>query len=400
MISEIFDAILLYYGCVLGLSAVTGVRDTLRAGPSASTSPAAVAAASGSSTVAAAAGSGSRWARQGAAFRAGLLGYSGELARTIGWGAGFGAVIGGLLGVDVYRLGRRGIGTGVRWGVAQYRARRTPPTSPSPPRPAADAGGAQPDPADDAATPAPIAAAGPASPPTVPPPQSPAPPTPPPTTPAPTQPIATPPTDAVPPAPAPAPAAAVTAPATANPGERRLFIVKTSVRKEPTMAAGDITGIETLMTWTDNAAGTAEMEAVDAGCTARDAAASVDFCQETAARVAQEVRDLEAGIAVMMALGIDGHTIAAYQRQLEAGHVYYQATVRVAELSEQLSGAATFAQSAANTYREHAEASLATVKRQQLPHLEAAQATGHSSAHGSVYGAADTRSGNPALPRA
>jgi len=166
------------------------------------------------------------------------------------------------------------------------------------------------------------------------------------------------------------------------------------------MAAGDITGIETLMTWTSNAAGTAEMEAVDAGCTARDAAASVDFCRETAARVAHEVAQLEAAIAVMMALGIDGHTVAAYQRQLEAGHVYHQATVRVAELCALLSGAAAAAQSAANNYREQAEASLTTVRRQQLPHLEAAQATGHSGAHGSVYGAADTRSGNPALPRA
>jgi hypothetical protein len=178
-----------------------------------------------------------------------------------------------------------------------------------------------------------------------------------------------------------------------------LFIVPTRDELKGGIEMPEITTIPGLIQWTRDSAGIAMMEAEDALAVSQNATVSVDFCLDTVARVENEMRALLATMAVLAVLGVDQATIAAYMRAREKLKLYRDFVIRVADACRALADAARLAASGAVGYRDSMAVALETVRQHQVPHMAAAQATGHSGAHGAVYGVADTRDGaTPALP--
>jgi 2-polyprenyl-6-methoxyphenol hydroxylase-like FAD-dependent oxidoreductase len=98
----------------------------------------------------------------------------------------------------------------------------------------------------------------------------------------------------------------------------------------------------------------------------------------------------------MTLLGVDGETAAAYQQLHEAGGVYRDLANQFASGLQDLAALAQNMSGAASNYHEAAVAALETVTREQMPHAEAAQATGHGGADGHFYGVSSTQ--HVALP--
>ena len=164
------------------------------------------------------------------------------------------------------------------------------------------------------------------------------------------------------------------------------------------MPAADITDLESLVGFTGHAASTAGMESEDSIAAAASTTAAAEFAGETARRVDEEIQTVEMAIATMSILGVDAETAAAYHRLHEAGGAYRELANGFAAACQDLAGIAANMATAASGYHEAAVVALDTVHTHQMPHAEAALATGHGGADGQFYGVAST--GNDALPSA
>lgn len=175
-----------------------------------------------------------------------------------------------------------------------------------------------------------------------------------------------------------------------RPGRPWLVLVPPPQEYPPTMPAADITDLESLVNFTGQSATVAGMEAEDAASASASMVAGAEFAQDTARRVADETASLEAAVAVMAMLRVDTQSTAAYQALLEAGAVYRDQTVTFAtQCHEAANTAGVMAQAAAH-YHETAQTALDILSSHQMPHAEAAAATGHGGADGSFYGVTDT----------
>lgn len=381
--TDLVNAIVGYYLIVLAVSAGMGVRETLRA-------PATAAgAASAPPPGPGAAAPGSRAARI-----SGLVtGRTLRAAHRFGWATGVGIALGWLTGADLYRA----VHPRVAAAAARLRERRTRGTAT--PR-AADPAAAQPPttPAPDTTGRAPGGAPVPA---------------------------ATPPGDGIPPAIGPGsrrlgehpdddtpPAAREdTLPALKpesgiapwpedprRPGRPLLTLVPPPQEYPEIMPAAEINDLESLLTFTGQTATVAGMEAEDAASASASMIAGAEFAADTARRVADETVSLEAAVAAMAMLRVDAESTAAYQALLEAGAAYRDTTATFAQQCHDAATTAGHMSAAATHYHETAQAALDVLTRHQMPHAEAAAATGHGGAEGQWYGVANT--GPATLPPA
>jgi hypothetical protein len=147
------------------------------------------------------------------------------------------------------------------------------------------------------------------------------------------------------------------------------------------------------------------MESEDALAASASTIAAAEFAGETARRIDDETGAVEMAIATMQVLNVDPETSGAYQRLHEAGGVYRDLANQFAAGCQDLAALAANMSGAANNYHEAAVSALDTVNAHQMPHAEAAQATGHGGADGQFYGVASTGGqailapiGAPALP--
>ncbi len=371
MFKDLLNAVVGYYLIVLAVSAAMGVRETLRVAPVA---VAATVAGTdpGTPTATAAALGGAATARA----RAFVAGRTVHAAHRFGWATGMGAALGWATGIEVYRAGRRATIAAARrasdWREHRRTTRdaRTDPATPAAPA-APPADGPVPHPANSG----PAANGGPTAPPPGPAAQ-----------PAPTQPPeptlrgALPPQDDA--------TTGDTPPYRS--GRPPLYLVPPSQEYPDTMPAADIHDLESLITFTGQTAQVAGMESEDAAAASASMIAGAEFAAETVLRVTDETASLEGAIAAMLMLRVDPESTAAYHALLEAGAAYRDTTATFsAQCADTADTAAQMALAAAN-YHETAANALAVLSSHQLPHAEAAAATGHSGAHGAFYGVADT----------
>lgn len=363
---DLLDAVVGYYLIVLAVSAAAGVRESLRdpagTGPDPAT-PGAPPAVPGSSTAPT-----TRSGRFGALVHGRTL----HAAHRFGWATGVGLALGWATGLEVYRAGRRHTAAAARrardWNERRRAARDTAAPD-TPGIPDADGG------------PQPVTA-----------------PEPPPTGPAP-EPVDTGPADTEPGTGADAGAADAPAPilvALRRLGRVPLHLVPKPQEYPDTMAA-DITDLESLVHFTGQTAQVAGMESEDAAAASASMIAGAEFAGETAARVTDETTSLEHAVAVMAMLRVDPESTAAYHALLEAGQVYRDQTATFSAQCHDAAATASVMAAAAANYHETARTALAVLSSHQMPHAEAAMATGHSGAHGAFYGVADT-GGQDALP--
>jgi len=368
---DLLDAIVGYYLIVLAVSAAAGVRESLRTPGGASPDSGAPATAAGAAATAPTTRSG----RFGALVHGRTL----HAAHRFGWATGVGFALGWATGIELYRAGRRHTAAGAR-RARDWNERR---------RPARDAA---PDAADTPRGPRAAAAPGPTPGPDSPPPGS----------------GDTPPRPGTAPAPAPEDAATEPGDAPAAPtpilvalrrlGRVPLHLVPKPQEYPDTMAA-DITDLESLVHFTGQTAQVAGMESEDAAAASASMIAGAEFAGETAARVTDETTSLEHAVAAMAMLRVDPESTAAYHALLEAGQVYRDQTATFSAQCHDAAATASVMASAAANYHETARTALDVLASHQMPHAEAAMATGHSGAHGAFYGVADT-GGQDALPAA
>lgn len=178
-------------------------------------------------------------------------------------------------------------------------------------------------------------------------------------------------------------------------GRPRLTLVP-PIKEYPEMPAADITDLESLIGFTGQAASTAGMESEDSIAAAASTIAAAEFSGETARRVDDEIQTVEMAISTMSVLNVDAETAAAYHRLHEAGGVYRELANTFAAGCQDLAGIAANMATAASGYHEAAVSALDTVNTHQLPHAEAALATGHGGADGQFYGVESTASIAPA----
>jgi hypothetical protein len=369
-LTDVFNAVVGYYLIVLAVSAGAGIRAQLR-DPAAS---AQVAAGGTTAIGGATAASDSTRTRFGALIHGRTL----HAAHRFGWATGVGAALGWLAGAEFYRAGRRGTIAAAR-RAQDWRGRRRAGAVGDAPETDADTGTQRPQAADGPdvpqqtapdATPDPAVTLGPDTPPQG----------------------------------APQSPAAITGrpgdgPVPAAKRHPWLQLVPPLQEYPDTMPAVDITDLESLVVFTDQTAGVAGMEAEDASAASASMIAGAEFAGHTALRVNDETASLEMAVAAMAMLRVDADSQAAYHDLLEAGALYRDQT---AAFSAQCHDAATTAgqmAAAAVNYHETAQHALAVLSSHQMPHAEAAMATGHSGAHGAFYGVADT-GGQDALPGA
>ncbi len=181
-----------------------------------------------------------------------------------------------------------------------------------------------------------------------------------------------------------------------RPGRPWLVLVPAPQEYPDTMPAAEITDLESLVHFTGETAQVAGMEAEDAASASASMIAGAEFAAETATRVADETVSLEAAVAAMAMLRVDPESTAAYHALLEAGQIYRDTTATFSAQCHDAAFTAGQMSAAAAHYHETAQTALAILNAHQMPHAEAAQATGHSGAHGAFYGVADT-SGQNAL---
>lgn len=385
--TDLVNAIVGYYLIVLAVSAGMGVRETLRtpAAPGLATAG----AASAPPPNPGAATPGSRAARI-----SGLVtGRTLRAAHRFGWATGVGIALGWLTGADLYRA----IHPRAASAAARLRERRTRGTGT--PR-AADPAAAQPPttPAPDTAGRAPGGVPVPA---------------------------ATPPGHGIPPAVGPGsrwldehddtppdngtpaeparsalPAAPDGQPWPEDPRRpgRPLLIALPAPQEYPKiMPAAEITDLESLINFTGQVTDATGLEAEDAAAASASMIAGAEFAGETARRVADETTALEAAVAAMAMLRVDPESTAAYNALLEAGQIYRDTTATFSQQCHDAAFTAGQMSAAATYYNETARTALAVLNTHQMPHAEAATATGHSGAHGAFYGVADT-GGQSTLP--
>lgn len=424
-VADVFNAIVGYYVLVLAGSAAIGATRALRGDPQA-TAAASIDPAAGSTAAAvpaSTAGGGGTPVLSGRAARITGLGYSRGLRafHRFGWATGVGIALGWLAGVDMYRWATpRAAALAAR--VRDRRARSADPETPE-----IDDIDDEGD-IDDDGEPAPAVTipAAPTARDQAPP--APAPPAAPPATalgPSEHTPDdgdgLTPPQWLTDHARRPQPAAATggNRPALADrpnadaiatpdgPGAIRrghLVLVPQPQEYPPIMPATDITDLESLIHFTGETATVAGMEAEDASAASASMIAGAEFAAETATRVAGETASLEAAVAAMAMLRVDADSVAAYHALLEAGQVYRDTTATFSAQCHDAAATAGQMSAAATHYHETAAAALAVLNAHQMPHAEAASATGHGGAEGQFYGVANTGqpaladSGAPALP--
>jgi len=180
-----------------------------------------------------------------------------------------------------------------------------------------------------------------------------------------------------------------------TPGPRHLTLVP-PLKEYPPMPSADITDLESLVGFTGQAAAFAGMESEDALAASASTIAAAEFAGETARRIEDETGAVEMAIATMAVLNVDAETSAAYHRLHEAGGAYQELANAFAAGCQDLAAIAANMSTAASGYHEAAVAALDTVNTHQMPHAEAAMATGHGGADGQFYGVASTQ--NMALP--
>lgn len=394
-VADVFNAIVGYYVFVLAGSAVVGATRALR-----DPNPGALAAASvdpSSGTAVSAVGGSSSAAPTGRAARVTGLAHSRTLQafHRFGWATGVGAALGWLAGRDMYRWAQpRAAELARKVRDRRSRTADTPDieeTEPDAPEPetAPDAASEKDAPAAPSAPePADLDPGGPA-----------------PTVaditdaelvdgdPAPPDAGPTPTTDPI--------AAALTA----RPGRPPLYLVPPPQEYPKIMPAAEIYDMESLVNFTGQVTDATVLESEDAAAASASMIAGAEFAGNTALRVADETTSLEAAVAAMAMLRVDPESTAAYAALLEAGQVYRDITATFSVQCHDAAATAGQMAAAAANYHETAANALAVLNAHQMPHAEAATATGHSGAHGAFYGVADTGgqnalsgAGTPQLP--
>lgn len=401
--ADVFNAIVGYYIVVLAGSAVVGATRALRDPNPGALAAASIDPASGAvaSTTAAPA------APPGRAARITGLAHSRTLQafHRFGWATGVGAALGWLAGRDMYRWATPRVADLARKARERRpRAADTPeteetePTEPDAPEPestpeAAEGKDAPPAPGDAPPEP-PVETDRPALAP-----------------PGPFEALDGTDTDFLPAGwrtTAPLDPADDTPPALTPPGARRrghLVLVPPPQEYPKIMPAAEIYDMESLVNFTGQVTDATVLESEDAAAASASMIAGAEFAGETATRVADETASLEGAVAAMAMLRVDPESTAAYHALLEAGQVYRDTTATFSVQCHDAAATAAQMATAAANYHETATTALAVLNAHQMPHAEAASATGHSGAHGAFYGVPDTGgqdalagSGAPQLP--
>lgn len=177
---------------------------------------------------------------------------------------------------------------------------------------------------------------------------------------------------------------------------RRLSLVP-DPPEELLMSAADVTSLESLYVWTAQSMDVMEMEAADARAASGAAAAAFEMTAGTGARIQRENQNLDVVLDILPVIGVDPQSIAAAAEWRERHGVYQQRALAFAQGFLNLVELGRLMAEAAESSHEGAATFSETLHRHQDAHLEAAQATGHSGAHGGFYGVTDTRSA-AALP--